>query len=123
MFKKPVCRLGPGSRLARLRDLGLRTRIKIASDLQQPPIQAPISQLNAPELGFGPVFRVPFGDHPNPGRRSFTEPFSRLSIARVHEYPFITRSASDHWVLRSLSLRCAHRHPIARPVTRPVKPL
>ena len=123
MFKKPVCRLGPGSRLARLRDLGLRTRIKIASDLQQPPIQAPISQLNAPELGFGPVFRVPFGDHPNPGRRSFTEPFSRLSIQRIHEYPFDRRSAAVRWVLPSSSLRFAHRNPIRRPVTGPFKPL
>src|SRR2546422_3957255 len=123
MFKKRVYRLSAGSRLARLRDLALRTRIKTPSDLQQPPIQAPVSQINAPKLGFGPVLRVPFGDDRNPGRHSFTEPFPCLSIQRIHEYPFDGRSAAVRWVLPSSSLRFAYLDPIRRPVTGPFKPL
>src|SRR5437870_2555269 len=116
MFKKPVCRLRLGSRLARLRDLRLRPRIKIPGNFQEPPIQAPVSQIDASKFGFRPILSALFGGRHHRRHHPVTETFSRPPIERIYEYPFDGGSAAVAAVLPSSSLRFAHLYPIRGPV-------
>src|SRR2546426_775086 len=70
MFEKSIRCLRLGSALTRLRNLGLWTSIKIPRDLQQSPIQAAVGQIDASELGFGPILPLRFR-HWNPRRDHF----------------------------------------------------